>query len=105
MEHIGKIDEKEVNRLKALHDELYQLTGTDDEGNTHYLYVKKPDMAALSASARYVDTDPIKSGQLMYNSCKVCGSTKFDTGAEWTMGAMAQIGTLFKAKELELEKL
>lgn len=105
MQEIGKLEQKEIDRLKALHGGLNLITVKDEEGNIHYCYVKKPDLKILSAATKYVESDPVKSGEIMFNSLKVECSEFIEKDDELKMSVISRLGELFKIRETELKKL
>jgi hypothetical protein len=104
MENIGKATTAEITALKAKHGEIHEVTSVKD-GETHYTYVKKPDLAIISAAAAYAESDPVKSGEVMFNSTRVAGSEIIVTDAEMKLGVIKYIGSIFKVVEAAGKKL
>jgi hypothetical protein len=104
MENIGKATAQEIKDLKAKHGEIHEIT-SKKEGKTHFTYVKKPDLAIISAAAAYAEADPVKSGEVMFNSTRVAGSDEVTTDGEMKLGVIAYIGSIFKIVEAEGKKL
>jgi len=105
MSNIGKLDKKEIDRLKSKHGSVYCIKVDDDEGNVHHCYVRKPDLNVISAAAKYAESDPIKSGLIMYNSVKLETTEGIEADDEMKMAVIAKIGGIFKIRAAELEKL
>lgn len=105
MQEIGKLEQQEIDRLKSIHAELYCIKVKDDDGNTHLAYCKKPNLEVISAAAKHAQTDPVKSGLIMYNSCVLEASNGIATQDDLKMSVIGKIGQIFKVREAELEKL
>lgn len=104
MEKLGKATAAEITDLKAKHGELHEVISVKD-GVTHFTYVKKPDLAIISAAAAYAESDPVKSGEIMFNSTRVAGSEEVINDAELKLGVVKYIGGIFKVVEAEGKKL
>lgn len=84
---------------------VWAVITTDDDGNAHVTYVRKPDIQVLGAAAKYAESDPVKSGEIMFNSLRLGGSEAVAEDAQMLMAAVGKIGELFKLREAELKKL
>jgi hypothetical protein len=104
MENKGKATAEEIKALKAKHGEIHEVI-SEKEGVKHYTYVKKPDLAIISAAASYAESDPVKSGEIMFNSTRVAGSDEVITDAEMKLGVIQYIGGIFKIVEAQGKKL
>tara|TARA_B110000285_G_C14933559_1_gene518461 strand:+ start:321 stop:635 length:315 start_codon:yes stop_codon:yes gene_type:complete len=104
MENIGKATAVEITALKAKHGEVHEVTSVK-YGITHFTYVKKPDLEIISAAAAYAESDPIKSGEIMFNSTRIAGSEVVVTDAEMKLGVIKYIGSIFKVVEAAGKKL
>jgi hypothetical protein len=102
---VGKLEQAEIDNLKSQHGHLYQIKVQDDQGDTHYCFVKKPTLAVIGGAASYAQTDPIKSGMLMYNTLKVKSTDGIENDDEMKLAVIGKIGEIFKVREAELEKL
>lgn len=104
MKNIGKATAAQISEFKAKHDEVHEIKSK--KGNeTHYTYVKKPDLEIISAAAKYADSDPVYSGTLMFNSTRIGGSEAVIEDAEMKLGVIQYIGNIFKVVEAEGKKL
>jgi len=104
-QHIGRLSAKEIEALKSEHKDVYEITVADDDGNVHHAYVKKPNLTVISGAARYAESDPVKSGMLMYKAVRLSGSDAIEQDDELKMSVIAQVGQIFKIREAELKKL
>lgn len=84
---------------------ISQLEGTDENGDVHVVYVRKPNLDDIGASAKYVEDDPVRAGEIMFNQCFIGGSDAVKDDPEMKMGVIQKIGTLFKIKEFSIKKL
>lgn len=104
MKNIGQASATEITALKAKHGEVYEATSIKED-KKHFTYVKKPDLQVISAAAAYAESDPIKSGEVMFNSTRVAGSEEVVEDAELKLGVIKYIGTLFQIVEAAGKKL
>lgn len=104
MKEVGKATKEEITAFKAKYGEVHEVKSVKD-GEVHYTYVRKPDLAILSAAAKYADSDPIQSGTIMLNSTRIGGSDAVLDDAEMKIGVIQYVGTIFKVVEAEGKKL
>lgn len=103
---IGAATEQQIAAWKTKYPSgVWAITTTDDDGNAHVTYVRKPDIQVLGAAAKYAESDPVKSGEIMFNSLRLGGSESVETDAPMLMAAVGKIGELFKLKEADIKKL
>lgn len=88
----GQLTEAEINRLKAQHGKIYEITAEDD-GEQYVAYFRRPDMGTLSAMTKMAKTDEIKASQILLENCFVGGA---DTVKSDTSLFMATVGELSK---------
>lgn len=77
----------------------------DDEGNTAKGYIRKPDFDVLAASVKFADSDPLKSGTILLESCWLGGDEIIKTDGEAKLAAIKAIGSLIKIREARIKKL
>lgn len=104
MKEIGKATKEEITAFKAKHGEVHEVKSVKDN-ETHYTYVKKPDLTVISAAAKYADSDPVQSGTIMFNTTRIGGSEAVVEDAEMKLGVIQYIGQIFKVVEAEGKKL
>jgi len=103
---IGAASEDQIQAWKKKYPKgIFALEVEDDQGDTHITYVRKPDRKALSAAAIYAESDPIRSGETLFNTLRLGGSPKVIEDDELCLSVTAQIGNLFKLKQVEVKKL
>lgn len=105
-EVIGALSKSEIEAFKAKNPQgVFAIEVVDDQGKAHITYVKKPDIQALQAASKYAETDPVRSGLIMFNTCRLGGSDFVVNDDESKLGVIAELGKLFKAKEATVKKL
>lgn len=104
MKKIGEATKEEIIAFKAKYGEVHEVKSVKD-GETHFTYVKKPDLSIISAAAKYADSDPVQSGVIMFNSTRIGGSEAILEDAEMKLGVIQYVGKIFKVVEAEGKKL
>ena len=103
---LGEISAQQINTWKNKYPSgVYAISTQDDEGTTHLTYVRKPDINALSAAGKYAESDPFKSGDLLFNTLRLGGSEQVVSDEEMRIGVIKALKKLFKIKEAEVKKL
>ncbi len=102
---IGKASAEQIKQWKAKYGDIYVFASVDENGNTHYTYVKKPDLNIISAAAKYATDDPIKSGEVMLNSIRLGGSDRVMDDTSMILGIFEKLGELTKKAQTSLGKL
>jgi hypothetical protein len=101
-----KPTQTQIKQWKAEHGEIHQIDiPLDDKGTIATAYVKKPDLTIIAASAKYAETDPIKSGLIMLNSCWIDGDKAIMENDEAKLSAIRELGKLFKVRVSTIKKL
>ena len=95
----GEVDKNQIDKWKALHGEVFAITG-----DGKICYCKKPNRKVLEYAYNY-QNNPIKMAETFFNSCFLGGCEDFKTDDELFMSAAPKIGSLFKLKETEIAKL
>ena len=104
MKDIGKLTAGEIAILKQKHGEIHEVKSVKD-GATHFSYVKKPDINIISATASDIESDPIGSLVVMFNSTWIGGSDAVKSDDEMKLGVAKYVSVLFKIVEAEGKKL
>jgi len=104
MKLIGKATKEQIVSFKAKHGEVHEIKSVKND-ETHFTYVKKPDLNVISAAAKYAESDPVESGTIMFNSTRIGGSDAVLEDAEMKLGVIQYIGQIFKVVEAEGKKL
>ncbi len=98
--------EAQIKRWKAKYGEVNQITvPIDDEGNTVTAYFRKPDLNIIAAASKFAETDPIKSGLILFENCWLGGDETIKQDDEAKLSAIKSLGKLFKVRDAEIKKL
>ncbi len=104
----GKVNKTQIDQWKALPENVqgihYCMT-KDRSGKKHITYIKKPSLHEIGAAAKFAETDPVKSGKIMFDLCRLGGSEKVLHDDEMKSGVMQYLGGLFKVAEAEGNEL
>lgn len=103
---IGQADAGQIDGWKKKYPGgVFALNVQDEEGNTHVTYMRKPDRKAISAAAVYAETDPLRTGETLFNTLRLGGSAKVIEDDELFISVSTKVSNLFKIKEVEIKKL
>ena len=72
----GNLTLGEYNALTAKHGKLMPIKVEADEADglpEQWFWFRKPTMPEMAAMTKFVDSDPLQSGQIMFRSCLVKG--------------------------------
>lgn len=69
----GGITDDQLKSFKKKHGKLRLVSLKGKEGNEEHFWFKKPDMATMSACAKFTESDPIKAGQIFFSNCLIHG--------------------------------
>ena len=103
----GSVSQPQIDIWKAKHGEVKEITiPLDDEGKEVAIgYFRKPDLNIIGASSKFVDTDPVKSGKILFDSCYLGGASDFQTNDEVKMSAILCLNRLFKIRLGDIKNL
>lgn len=101
-EIIGQATEEQIKQWKAKYEKVVTFLQTDKEGNKHITYVRTPKLPEMQNASRFVEEDPIKSGLMLLNDCRLGGSEKVMQTDEMKFGISKKMPGLFKAVEAEM---
>lgn len=101
-----EITQAQIKSWKKKWGEVFQIdVPTDDEGNIAIGYFKKPNLETISAAEQFVESEPIKAGNIMFNNCWLGGDDQVKENDECRISAIKVIGSLFKVRTATLKKL
>jgi len=101
-----KITAAQIKEWKKRHGDVFQIDVTlDDEGNQASAFFKKPDLKIVGLAAKFAEVDPVKSGNIMFESCWLGGNEIVKTNDEAKLSAIKELGTLFKVRQAQIKKL
>jgi len=103
----GGVSQDQINAWKKQHGDIYAIdVNTDDKGkNKATGYFKKPNLAIIGAASKYIETDPMQSSAIMFDSCWLGGDPEMQNVDEVKASAMGKLGELFKIREASIKKL
>lgn len=103
----GGITTTQLNEWKAKYGTVAQVkVPTNDEHTEHvYCYFKKPSLDIIGAAAKFAETDPVKSGNILFESCYLGGDPEVKEIDECRMSAMQALSGLFKVRVSEVKNL
>jgi hypothetical protein len=96
----------QIKIWKAKHKHIYEievLVGDENEKATGYF--KKPDLKVISAAAKFADSDPIRSGMIMFNECVLEADERISEDDEAKLAVVEQLGKLFRRKVATIKKI
>ncbi len=82
-------------------------SGTEETEETkeYHGFFRKPDLKVMSAAGTFSKSDPLKSGEVFYNNCKLKVDPEMDSDDELKVSAMLQVAQLFIIHETEVKNL
>lgn len=78
----------------------------DDEGNQKAAaYFKKPGIDVISAAARFMESDPLKGANVIFESCWLGGDEVIKEDDEARLSCMQSLGKLVTIRTSTIKKL
>lgn len=101
------ITEEVIKTLKKKHGTVFLIeVDPEDAGDEPIeLIFKKPDRATLSAAAKFAQSDPIKSGEIVLQNCLVYGPAEALQDMSVFQAVSQQFEEITKARQARLKKL
>lgn len=102
-----KITEAQIKQWKKQWGEVFAIeVPLDDESKKKAIgYFKKPTLDTIKVSSKYIESDPIKAGEVVFTNCWLGGDDIIKDNDEAKMSAMQQVSSLFKVRQATLKKL
>jgi len=97
--------ELQISEWKKKYTDIYEIIIVNDEGVEFKTYFRKPDLKILSASAKFAESDPIKSGLVLFDNCWLGGDEAVKSSDELKMSCLQELGKLFKIYQATVKKL
>ena len=97
----GGITQEELSgwKLKYGNDRVKAVVvPIDDDGNTVTGYVRKPDLKTIRAAGKFAETDPVRSGMILFDNCFLGGDDSISADDELRMSVISALNTLFKVR-------
>jgi hypothetical protein len=101
----GGITDAQVKQWKSRWGEVTQITVKLDEGAIATGYFKKPDLDTISAASRFMDSDQVRGGQIVFDNCWLGGDEIIKTNDEARFATILQVNRLFRILETEVKKM
>ncbi|MDB0599793.1 hypothetical protein PL373_01225 [Tenacibaculum maritimum] len=104
----GTVSKAQIQQWKSLPENsqgIHQCFTKDKQGNSHVTYVRKPTLHEIGAAAQFAETNPVKSGKIMFDLCRLGGSEIVPKNDEMKAGVMQYLGKLFKVAQAEGNEL
>ena len=107
MKLAGGVTEANIAAWKEQYKNVFEIkVPTDDTGKNHAIgYFKKPDLDIIAASAKFAETDPIKSGIVVFDNCWLGGDETMKNDDECKISAISALNDLFKIRLAEVKNL
>lgn len=100
----GGVTKAQIAKWKKDHGDVFQID-CEHEGKTYTGYFRKIGMAELSAAAKFVESDPFKSGNILFDSTVLACDPEMKSVDEIKVGAISKLNTLFKIATATVKKL
>lgn len=104
-----EIGQPQVDEWKRLFKgvSLITVVKTDEKGEEkkYFGYFRRPDLKILSAAGTFADSDPIKSGEVMFANCKLKCDPEMIEDDEIRMSTIIKLNGIFKIHEAEVKNL
>ncbi|HSW64981.1 MAG TPA: hypothetical protein VLH56_16965 [Dissulfurispiraceae bacterium] len=103
----GGITQAQLNQWKSRWGDVYLVeVPLDDEGEQKAAaYFKKPGIDAISASARFMESDPVKGANIILESCWLGGDQVIKDSDEARLSCMQSLGKLVTIRASTIKKL
>lgn len=98
------VTDAQIKQWKAKHGEVH-LIDVETETGTAHGYFKKPTLEVMSATAKFSDSDPIKSILILYEGCKLKVDPVIDNDDQAKLATAGLCGQLFKQYTATIKKL
>ena len=104
---MAKVTQAQITQWKKQWGGVYSIeVPLDDNAKEKAVgYFKKPTLDTIKASSKYIESDPIKAGEVVFNNCWLGGDAEIKDNDEVKMSAMQQVSSLFKVRQATLKKL
>lgn len=103
----GFLDDNAIAALKVEKHTKYihEVLTSDDDNVLHATYFLKPTLEQLQVLANYAKKDQEMEGlKILFNTCRVAGSTAVLTDDEMKAAAYKALAQLFKRREAVVKK-
>jgi hypothetical protein len=93
----GGVTEAMIENWKKQYGSVHEISVPLDNEGTEVVvaYFKKPDLKTIGAAAKFAETDPIKSGLIMFDNCWLGGDERMKENEECKVSAVQLVSSLF----------
>ena len=102
---LGKATAAQIKKWKAEHNDVRELVQTDENGDVHYTYIRKPTINDSSYANTVGDGDGLKIGVALVNSVRLGGSDAVMEDDQLKQGIMRSVLQLVRPIEATIKKL
>lgn len=100
------VTETQFNEWKARYGFVYEFAiPINDTGDKVYGYFRKPDLSIIAAATKFAESDPIKSGEVMFDNCFLGGDPIIKSNDECKLSAIQSLSNLFQIRAAEIKNL
>lgn len=102
-----QLTQPEIERLKSLHGEVFEITVPCDDTNTEYkyLYLRKPRRQETSFyMARVSGNNPLGAKEDLIKACKIAGDEEILLNDELFLSACTALPELIIIRTAEIKK-
>lgn len=98
--------EQKIKQWKEKYGVVHQIdVPLEDESQVATAYFRKPDLQLISAAAKFSESDPIKSGNILFENCWLGGDELVKSDDEARLSAIQALGQIFKVRTAAIKKL
>lgn len=104
----GGVTQRQINEWKAKYGEnkVREIEiPIDDEGNTVIGYFRKPDLDVIAAAAQFAQSNPVKSGLILFDACWLGGDPIIKDDDECKMSAIEALNGQFIVRAAKVKNL
>jgi hypothetical protein len=95
------VTDEQLTQFQRKHGEVFPVRVRKDDKQFCGLF-RKPKLSDMSAAQSLVSSDPMASGDLVYNSCKLAADPEMDSDEEVHLAAVKGVQRLFRVLEVEV---
>ena len=100
----GGVTEEQIAKWKAQHRKVVRIDVVDGD-ELHTGYFKRPSLETIKAANVVVQSDEIKSSEIVFDGCWLGGSEYMRKDSVLFMGAAKQLGTMLSGAMSSLKNL
>lgn len=102
---IGKVTQAQIDDWKQSNKHVLQCVQTDEEGNIHYTYFRKPGIADIQYAGAVGKEDGLAVGIALFSQVRLGGSEVVMEDDQLKQGVMSEVLKVSKPIAGEITKL